>query len=47
MLAALNETAHEGGVGQDSLQMINSTIVRAGRRSASTPSGLGWNCDAW
>jgi transposase len=34
MLAALNETAHEGGAGQDSLQMIDSTIVRAHQQSA-------------
>jgi transposase len=34
MLAALNETAHEGGAGQDSLQMIDSTIVRAHQHSA-------------
>jgi transposase len=34
MLAALNETAHEGGAGQDSLQMIDSTIVRAHQHAA-------------
>lgn len=34
MLAALNETAHEGDAGQDSLQMIDSTIVRAHQHSA-------------
>jgi transposase len=34
MLAALNEDAHEGGAGQDSLQMIDSTIVRAHQHAA-------------
>ena len=34
MLAALNEAAHEGGAGQDSLQMIDSTIVRAHQHAA-------------
>ena len=34
MLAALNETAHEGGVGRDSVQMVDSTIVRAHQHSA-------------
>ena len=34
MLSMLNEAAHEGGAGQDSLQMIDSTIVRAHQHAA-------------
>ena len=34
MLGALNEAAHEGGAGQDSLQMIDSTIERAHQHAA-------------
>ena len=34
MLEALNESGHESGVGQDSVQMIDSTIVRAHQHSA-------------
>ena len=30
----MNEAAHEGGAGQDSLQMIGSTIVRAHQHAA-------------
>jgi len=34
MLAALNETAHQAGAGLDSLQMIDSTVVRAHQHAA-------------
>jgi transposase len=34
LLAALNEGGHETGMAQDSLQMIDSTIVRAHQHSA-------------
>ena len=39
MLAALNEAAQEGGAGQDSLQMIDSTIVRAHQHAAGGKKG--------
>ena len=34
LLAALNEAGHEDGAAQDSLQMIDSTIVRAHQHAA-------------
>ena len=34
LLAVLNEAGHEGGAAQDSLQMIDSTIVRAHQHAA-------------
>jgi transposase len=34
LLAALNGSGHESGAGQDSVQMIDSTIVRAHQHSA-------------
>ena len=34
LLAALNEVGHENGAAQDSLQMIDSTIVRAHQHAA-------------